>query len=186
MLGIDHGAAPTHDEAQPRPCCGGKERALARTAHTHHHWPVASLAWWLLGFEAQPAQRKAAGYRTQTTSRTTHQRTFRKCTHHANPQHHPLPCRPAESRSPQRSGAATNTAELGGRVMGDRTGKQAKKQQTCATHLIDRSRSWSIETRMIRSIVSKKKQRTYSGPVETCGNRVSGGCKMVRCCIFTV
>ena len=70
--------------------------------------------------------------------------------------------------------------------MGDRTGKQANKEQTCATHLIARSRSAAIETRMIKSTVSNKKQRTYTGPVETGGHRVPRGHKMVRCCIFSV
>ena len=70
--------------------------------------------------------------------------------------------------------------------MGDRTGKQAKKQQTCATHLIARSGSSSAETGINRSTVSNKKQRTYPHLVEICGHRVPWGHKMVRCCIFSV
>ena len=115
-----------------------------------------------------------------------HTNALSKCAHLANAQHHPLPYRPAESRCPQRSGAATKAAELGGRVMGDRTGKQANKEQTCATHFFSGSRSSSAETGINRLTVSKEKQRTYSGPCRTCGNRVPWGSKMVRCCIFSV
>ena len=122
----------------------------------------------------------------RTTSPTTHQRTFRKCAHLANPQHHPLPCRPAESRSTQRSGAATNTAELGGRVMGDRTGKQANKEQTCATHFFSGNWSSTSESGINRLTVRWQKQRTYTGPCRTGGQRVPRGSKMVQCCIFTV